>query len=95
MTTSTVFKAQYLIKDTSYNNDQSTSLMAQITEYAKAFYSKLTSSGYDYTPVDPKKIPIKQVNNVGTDTIQMNVDMVNNYNFRIFVQDYNNTDNNH
>ncbi len=35
------------------------------------------------------------MNNVGTDTIQLNVDMVNNYNVRFLVQDQNNIDVNH
>jgi hypothetical protein len=46
---------------------------------------KLSDSGESYKPVNPQDIPILQDNNVGTDTIQMNLDMVNNYNVRILV----------
>jgi hypothetical protein len=42
--------------------------------------------------VNPSDIPVRQNNNYGTPTIQINIDMVNNYNFRILAQDQNNID---
>lgn len=44
----------------------------------------------DYKPVNPKDIPIGQINNVGTDEVRFNIDMVDNFNVRVLIQDNHN-----
>lgn len=87
-TTATVFKAQYIIKDPTYNKTKNA--QRSLNEKRAKAFMKLSDSGASYTPVNPQDIPILQDNNVGTDTIQMNLDMVNNFNVRILVQDFSN-----
>jgi len=46
-----------------------------------------THKSTDYKPVDPSLIPKKSKNSIASTSVDINFDMVDNYNLRIFARD--------